>query len=230
MADPFIPPPDEPVPPPGGATDADLPGELSPNQSPLPDFDPDQIAEVELMLATADVVDRAAAGAPTVAQVLTLAASKIKKNYGPPENINVFTIWFYAKRLAASWCFIFLCWLLAHAAATESAGLSLIGGKHAWVPDIRGIKGYRAGGSDLRPGDLVAMESFGHIEIVEKVLSSTQVQTIGGNTVNGSSDDAVSRKVRPRSVINGRLRPAYATSPPSPAPAEEESSFAVGCV
>jgi hypothetical protein len=225
MAEPeaFIPPnPNEPIPAPRGASDAGLPGELSPNQEPLPDFDPNQIAEVELMLATADLVDRATAGAPTVVQALTLAAAQIRKNWGPPENINKFTIWFYGKRLAAAWCYIFLSWVLAHAAKTEAAGLAAMGGKHAYVPDILHETGgsVKVGHTDLRPGDFVAMEGYDHVEIVEKILSSTQVQTIGGNTVNGSSDDAVKRSTRPRSIINARFRPSYAVTPaPAPTPA-----------
>lgn len=211
MTEPFIPPPDEPVPEHDGATDKGKPGALSPNQDPTPDLDDsaidEAVAAVELMLATAAVVD----GAPTLKQVLTLAASKIKHDYGPPENINLFTLWFYGRRLKAAWCFIFLCWVFAHAGATEAAGLSLIDGKRAYVPNILGIPGAASGHAGVRAGSLIALFGNSHIEIVEKVLSGGWLQTIGGNTEVGDSDDAVSRKERRISDVSAHFNPAYAS-------------------
>ena len=210
--DPFIPPPPgEPVPDVDHATDRGKPGELSPNQDPTPDTGTDLAVDDALVGIVLTRAQAAMAGAPTVDQFLALAAKQIKKNWGPAENINKFTEWYYGNRTSASWCYIGLSWVAAHAGTSQAAGLAIMGGKHAYVPDADNDKSRWH--STPQRGDFVALFGFEHIEVVEKVLSSTQIQTIGFNTTNGSSDDAVARKIRNRSDADGYYRPAYATTP-----------------
>lgn len=196
--EPFIPPdPDEPIPSAPGATDAGLDG--------VPVDGPDE--EPRALVA-------AVSGAPTWSQVYALA----KKQIGtwPPgrvrENVNDYTQWYYGNNTSAAFCFIFISWVLAHAGASQSAGLALIGGKKAYVPYIRNIAGYHSGHSGMRAGAIVAVNGFEHIGFCASVGSGT-FSLLSGNSTSGSSDDAITVKRYSLSTANGYVNLAYGSTP-----------------
>lgn len=208
--DEFIPPdPGEPIPPPAGATDAGAGGVLTePDDAAALDVGGDEVAS---LLAATSV------GAPTWAQVYALAKSQIAK-WAPGrvrENVNDYTQWYYGNNTAAAFCFIFISWVLAHAAKTASAGLALIGGKKAYVPYIRNISGYRAGHSGVRVGAIAAVNSFNHIGFVVRV-GSTTFDLLSGNSIYENSDDAITVKTYSLSAMSGYVNLDYAAPSPSP--------------
>jgi hypothetical protein len=211
MTDPeFIAPPaGEPIPPPEGATDADLDGVL---------VEVGRMSDEEAVLA-ASFAPATLTGTPTWARVYAIAKSQIAKwAVGRVrENVNDYTQWYYGDNTAAAFCFIFISWVLAHAASSASAGLALIGGKKAYVPYIRNIKGYHSGHSGMKAGAIVAVSSFNHIGFCTAVSGST-FNLLSGNSVSGNSDDAVTVKTYPLSAASGYVNLAYATVTPAPTP------------
>lgn len=215
-ADGFIPPPaGEPIPepPPAGATDAGLGGELVDDD--LPAF------------ATA----AASSGAPTWAQVHALAAAQLAHVVKGRirENVNPLTKWYYGTTsIAAAWCFIFISWVLAHAAGSQKAGLDLIGGKKAYVPYLPKVKGFRRGHAGMKVGAVVAIAGFSHIGFCTKMTGSS-FHLLSGNSTYGSSSDAVTVKSYPLSVVSGYVNVTYATAPaPGPEPAAPGSVYTEG--
>lgn len=223
----FIPPdPDEqiPEPPPEGATDAGLGGmEVSPEELTA--------AEAELVGVLLGLPAVAVSAAPTWDAVYRLAHSYLG-TYPPQrkrENVNMFTYWFYGTwNIAAAWCFIFISYVLAHAAATQAAGLALIGGKRAWVPDIMRISGARLGASGMKPGAICAIASFIHIGFCVSVGSGTFL-LLSGNSTTGSSTDGITVKRYGLSIVAGHVNLDYATvgppKPKPPAPVVDDSWF-----
>jgi hypothetical protein len=195
----------EPIPEPVGATDANLDGVI---------VDPDELDDEETDLV-ASLAAAAPAGTPTWAQVYALAKGQIAK-YAPGrvrENVNDYTQWYYGNNTAAAFCFIFISWCLAHAASSANAGLALIGGKKAYVPYIRNIKGYHSGHSGMKVGAIVAINSFNHIGFCTRV-SGSSFDLLSGNSVSGNSDDAVTVKTYPLSIASGYVNLAYAPAAP----------------
>lgn len=192
--------PDEPAPiqPTNGAgTMPDDPDQTDVSQDPTPDLDEDEHAA---LLATA--------GGVTAHAILTLAASQIGTGESPPgSNKNKYSKWY---GMVGAWCWMFLCWLF-----DQKGALALIFGKHAYVPDFKKV--FSAHGefhtSNPKTGDLVAFDfnrsgDPEHIGIVEKVISSSTIQTIEGNT-----SDRVMRRTRSRSYVYGYATPKYAAAP-----------------
>jgi hypothetical protein len=207
---------------PAGATDKGLDGvEVDAPEDveqPEPGDDgaePEGDAPHATMAAFATVA--ATAGPPTWAAVYKLAKSFIAKwaRGRVRENVNDFTQWYYGDNTSAPFCFIFISYVLAHAAKTQAAGLALIGGKKAYVPNIRGIRGYHSGHSGVKVGAIAAVSSFNHIGFVVRV-GSTTFDLLSGNSTNGSSDDAVTVKTYSLSSISGYVNLVYA----KPAPAD----------
>lgn len=210
LDDEFVPPPaDEPIPPADGATDAGLGGVLV---DPA-DYTPD---EAHIMAALSGARQAAPPGTPTWAQALALAMAQLAHIVAGriKENVNPLTIWYYGDRTVAAWCFIFISWVLAHAAKTATAGLALIGGKKAYVPYINRIGGYRAKHAGLKAGAAVAISSFNHIGFCTKVTASS-FNLLSGNSTDGSSSDAVTIKTYPLSIISGYVNLAYAPAAPA---------------
>lgn len=152
--------------------------------------------------------------APTAAQMLTYQANWIGTGEKPPGSNKVpgVTDWY---GLVGPWCFMFQSACFNHFGA-----LDLIHGKHAYVPDFKSI--FQPHGeyhtSDPKPGDLVAFDfnqsgEPEHIGIVEKVLSSSTIQTIEGNT-----SDHVYRRKRSRSYVYAYATPKYAKPDPDTYP------------
>ncbi len=226
MSGEWIPPdPGEPIPPPApdGATDAGLGGiEVSPA-----DLTEEEAGLVAGLLGLPDAA--AVTGAPTWAAVYAKARSYLGA-YPPErkrENVNLFTHWFYGTwNIAAAWCFIFVSYCLAMAGATQSAGLALIGGKRAWVPDIMKIGGARFGASGMTPGAVCAIGGFSHIGFCVS-HSGGSFLLLSGNSTSGSSTDAITVKRYSDSIASGHVNLAYATvtppkpKPPAPADADE---------
>jgi hypothetical protein len=150
---------------------------------------------------------------PTAAQMLAYQATWIGTGEKPPGSNKVPGIT-DKFGMTGPWCFMFQSEMFDHFGA-----LSLIHGKHAYVPDFRSV--FQPHGefhtSNPAPGDLVAFDfnSSGepeHIGIVEKVISSSVIQTIEGNT-----SDHVMRRTRSRSYVYGYATPKYAAAPtPNP--------------
>jgi hypothetical protein len=216
----FIPPdPNEPIPPPAGATDAGLGGVL------VTDTDEIDTAMERLAVVLADVAFEQLAGmegAPTWDQVYRLAKAMLAK-WAPGrrgENVNDLTFWYYGTwSIAAAFCFIGISYLLAHAlakhptAAQQLAGLQLIAGKKAFVPYIRQIPGYEAEHSGMRVGAIVAVGGFEHIGICVGVAGSTFLLW-SCNSTDGDSDDAITIKTYPLSAANGHVNLRYSPTAP----------------
>jgi hypothetical protein len=149
----------------------------------------------------------------TAAQMLTYQASQIGTGESPAgSNHNKYTSWY---GFDGAWCFMFQSYCFNHFGA-----LSLIHGKHAYVPDFKSI--FNAHGeyhtSNPKPGDLVAFDfnrsgEPEHIGIVEKVLSASLIQTIEGNT-----SDHVYRRKRARTYVYAYATPKYAKPNPDAYP------------
>jgi hypothetical protein len=149
----------------------------------------------------------------TAAQMLTYQASQIGTGESPAgSNKNKYTKWY---GLTGPWCFMFQCYCFDHFGA-----LDLVHGKHAYVPDFKRV--FQPHGeyhtSDPKPGDLVAFDfnqsgEPEHIGIVEKVLSSSTIQTIEGNT-----SDHVYRRRRARTYVYAYATPKYAKPNPDAYP------------
>jgi hypothetical protein len=122
------------------------------------------------------------------------------------ENVNKYTKWY---GMSGPFCFMFVSWILAHAGPSESAGLALIGGKKAYVPYIRNIKGYHAGHSGVKVGAIAAVNDFNHIGFVTKINSNGTFELYSGNTTYDGSDDAVWPKTYSLSYISGYVNLAY---------------------
>jgi hypothetical protein len=205
----IAPPAGEPIPPLDGATDADLGGVIV---DPA-DYTPE---EAHIMAALTGAKRAAPAGTPTWAQALALAMAQLAHYVKgrEKENVNPLTRWYYNNGTVAAWCFIFISWVLAHAAKTAALGLALIGGKKAYVPYIRNIKGYKAGHSGLKPGAATAISSFNHIGFCTSVSGST-FRLLSGNSTDGSSSDAVTLKSYSTGVISGYVNLTYAAAAPA---------------
>lgn len=196
----FLALPDEPAPiqPTNAAgTMPDDPDQSEVSQDPTPDL---AEAEYAALLASS--------GGVTAHAVLVLAASQIGTGESPAgSNKNKYSKWY---GLVGPWCWMFLCWLF-----DQKGALALIFGKHAYVPYFKSV--FSAHGefhtSNPKPGDLVAFDfnrsgDPEHIGIVEKVISSSVIQTIEGNT-----SDHVMRRTRARSYVYGYATPKYAAAP-----------------
>src|SRR5262249_3336606 len=95
--------------------------------------------------------------APTAGTTLALAASQIGTGENPPgSNHNKYTSWY---GMDGAWCFMFVSWCF-----DQLGALDLIHGKHAYVPDFKGI--FEPHGefhtSSPKVGDLVAFDFNGN--------------------------------------------------------------------
>ena len=208
----IAPPAGEPIPqpPPGGrATDEGLGGVLV---DPA-DYTPE---EAHIMAALTGAKRAAPDGTPTWAQTLALAMTQLAHYVKgrEKENVNPLTRWYYGNGTVAAWCFIFISWVLAHAAKTAALGLALIGGKKAYVPYINRIKGFKTGHSGMKNGAIVAISSYNHIGFRTSGSGST-FRLLSGNSTDGSSSDAVTLKTYNVSVISGYVNLAYAPAAPA---------------
>jgi hypothetical protein len=204
MTETFIAPPTEPIPDWVGATDRGL---------DAIDVSAEYLEEPEKL----EAVLTTTSGTPTWAQVYALAKKQLAKyaKGRKRENVNEYTEWYYGNETAAPFCFIGISWTLAHAAGSQAAGLALIGGKKAYAPYIRNIKGYHSGHSGMKVGAIVAVNSFNHIGFCVAVSGST-FDLLSFNSVSGSSDDAVTVKRYSLSYASGYVNLKYA----APAPAD----------
>ena len=155
--------------------------------------------------------------APTGAQLIAYGMT-LRGTYGPPENVNKFTKAYYGDRTSASWCLIFVWYCLDHFGAA-----SLIGGKIAYVPNLKGRVGGKWHTSKLliREGDPVTFDfnrtgSPEHVGIFIKWLDSgkTRFQSIEGNT----GDDLVATRTRYWSDVYGYVKPGLALPRPGTYP------------
>jgi hypothetical protein len=197
----FEPPPaGEPIPESTGATDAGLDG----------------------VDVTDEYREAAAKGllAGAAATLWTAVDSKARSYLGtrPPgykrENVNAFTIAYYGNQTKAAWCFIFIWYVL------NSLGLaSLIGGKKAYVPYIRQVSGFHSGHTGMKAGAIVAVNDFNHIGFCVRVGGGT-FDLLSGNSVSGSSDDAITVKRYSTSYAAGYVNLKYPATP-APGPADD---------
>jgi hypothetical protein len=218
----IAPPAGEPIPPAEGATDAGLGGVIV---DPA-DYTPE---EAHIMAALTGAKQAVPAGTPTWAQALALAMAQLAHVVKGriKENVNPLTIWYYNNRTVAAWCFIFISWVLAHAAKTASVGLAMIGGKKAYVPFINRIKGFKAGHSGMEDGAVVAIASYSHIGFRTSGSGNT-FRLLSGNSTDGSSSDAVTLKTYPLSIVSGHVNLTYApAAPPKPIPSTAPSGSPV---
>lgn len=205
----FVPPsPDEqfPTPPPDSATDYGLGGvEVS-----IEEMDEEEAEFVQRLTTASTVV------LPTWAKFVAFLRSLVSKF--PPgrkkENVNDYTHWYYGNwNVAASWCFIIISWVL-----DKFGMLDQIGGKRAWVPDLRKVRGHKSGASGLEAGHLVAVNDYNHIGICVYRSGSTFHLWSGNSTTTGSTDGTTVKSYS-TSIVSGHVPLKFAPAAPPPAPA-----------
>jgi hypothetical protein len=200
----FIPPPaDEPIPqpPPEGATDYGLGGV----EVPLEEMAEEERAFVAQLSAAAAALPTWTAFFSFLNSLVTTWAPGRKR-----ENVNDYTHWYYNSwNIAAAWCFIIISRVLDHFGM-----LGQIGGKRAWVPDLKKVRTFGSGASGMGVGDLVAVNGYGHIGICTYRSGST-FHLWSGNSVKDNSTDAVTVKSYSTSIVNGHAKLTYAPADPS---------------
>ncbi|MCO5968387.1 peptidoglycan-binding domain-containing protein [Actinoallomurus soli] len=208
MSDTSLPPPaGEPIPQPG-PSDAAAPR--------LPDPPDDGRIYVDPVTPPSAEPTHHAATAPTGEQLVAYAMTLRGTARGRVrENVNDFTQWYYGDNTAASWCLIFVCWCLNHFGA-----LGLIGGKIAYVPDLKKRVGskWHTDRKLISRGDPVTFDfnhsgEPEHVGFFVKWLNSghTTFESIEGNTGN----DQVATRTRYWSDVYGFVKPGLAASDPS---------------
>lgn len=190
-----------PTPPPEGATDANLGGV----EVPLEEMGEEERAFVERLSA-------AAAALPAWTAFLSFLTSLVSKF--PPgrkrENVNNYTFWFYKSwNIAAAWCFIIISWVLNHFGMLDQ-----IGGKRAWVPDLKKVKGHKSGASGLAAGHVVAISGYSHIGICTYRSGSTFHMWSGNSTTTGSSDGTTVKSYN-MSIASGNAPLKFAPATPA---------------
>lgn len=180
---------DEPIPasPPGGSTDADLGG-------------------IDVTHEYADVDGLLATVASGWAAVLAYARSFLG-TYPPGrlrENVNQFTLAYYANQTAAAWCLIFVWYVLKH--------FGLATWKLAYVPWLYKIPGEKNGHAGIEVGAICAISGFSHVGFYV-ASHGDYFDLLSGNSTSGSSSDAITVKRYPKSVISGHVNVNYSTSP-----------------
>lgn len=204
----FVPPdPDEqfPTPPPHSATDWGLGGV----EVPIEEMDEQEREFVERLTAASTTL-------PTWAKFVAFLKSLLSKF--PPgrrrENVNDYTHWYYGNwTTAAAWCFIIISWVLDHFGMLDQ-----IGGKRAWVPDLRKVKGHVEGASGVAAGHIVAINGYSHITICT-YRSGRTVHLWSGNSTTTGSTDGTTVKSYDISIISGHAPLRFAPAAPAPAPA-----------
>lgn len=148
----------------------------------------------------------------TVAKVLALAASQIGYTERPSNRTKYWTD--LKINQGQPWCGGFVTWCLWKSGYSMTKIKSMMGSNpyHVWSIKAAAIKKGRWTKTP-KPG-YMAIFTYSHIEIVEKVLSSNYVQTIGGNTSGGSrgsqnNGGGVYRRKRSRKSIQGYVRIDY---------------------
>lgn len=148
----------------------------------------------------------------TVSRVLAIAASQIGYTERPSNRTKYWTD--LKINQGQPWCGGFVTWVLWKAGYSLPKIRSMMGSNpyHVWSIKAAAIKKKRWT-STPKPGYL-AIFTYSHVEIVEKVLSDGRVQTIGGNTSSGSrgsqnNGGGVYRKPRSRRSIQGYVRIDY---------------------
>jgi Putative peptidoglycan binding domain len=189
-----------PTPPPHGATDYGLGGV----EVPIEEMDEEERAFVERLSA-------AAAALPMWTAFFSFLTSLVSKF--PPgrkrENVNNYTFWFYASwNIAAAWCFIIISWVLNHFGMLDQ-----IGGKRAWVPDLKKVPGHKSGASGLAAGHIVAIDEYGHIGICTYRSGSTFHMWSGNSTTTGSSDGTTVKSYN-TSIASGNAPLKFAPATP----------------
>lgn len=164
-----------------------------------------------------------AGAANPIDTVLAIAASQIGtvadrngcQKYGAAYGMN-----------CVSWCAEFVWWVF------QQAGFGGLIPKTAYTPTFYNwFVNHHQDPNDIRRGDIVfydwpndGVNRISHVGIVEKVLSSTQIQTIEGNTTppSGTGDQShgggVWRRTRSMGPVVGWGRPAYGSVAPAPVP------------
>lgn len=203
----FIPPPaGEPIPepPPEGATDYGLGGV----EVPIEEMGDEERAFVERLSAAAAAPPAWAAFFSYLKTLLCTWAPGRRR-----ENVNDHTHWYYNSwNIAAAWCFIIISRVLSHFGMLDQ-----IGGKRAWVPDLRKVKTHRSGAGGMGVGDLVAVNGYGHIGICTYRSGST-FHLWSGNSTKGISTDAVTVKSYSTGIVNGHAPLKFAPADPNTYP------------
>lgn len=157
---------------------------------------------------------------PTGAQVIGYAQTLKGIARGRTgENVNTFTRWYYGNGTAASFCLIGICYVLDHFGA-----LGLLGGKIAYVPNLRGRVGskWHTSKATIAEGDPVTFDfnrsgEPEHVGLFVKWLDKahTEFETFEFNTVGDGSDDYCGTKTRRWSDVYGYVKPGLAPADPS---------------
>lgn len=159
----------------------------------------------------------------TAAQVLAVAASQIGYHEGAGGS-NKYGQAYGADRVA--WCAEFQWWCF------QQAGASALIPKTAYTPTFASwFQQQGRAGKTPQVGALVfydwpgdGVDRIQHVGIVERVINSSTIQTIEGNTTSGSGGNQsdggfVARRTRSTSAVVVFGYPAYDGAAPTPAPA-----------
>lgn len=126
------------------------------------------------------------------------------------ENVNDFTQWYYGDNTAASWCLIWVCYVFNHFGA-----LGLLGGKIAYVPNLRGRVGskWHTSRNLIAEGDPVTYDfnrsgEPEHVGLFVRWSNSahTEFESLEGNTL----DDEVAVRTRAWADVFGFVKPGLA--------------------
>lgn len=153
----------------------------------------------------------------TAAKVLSIAASQIGYTERSGNRTKYWTD--LGINQGQPWCGGFTTWCLWKAGYSLGTIRTMVGPNPYHVRTMEAYaKKKKRWTTTPKPGYL-AIFTYSHVELVEKVLSSTKVQTIGGNTssgVRGSQNNGggVYRKPRDRRSIRGYIMIDYDSGGP----------------
>ena len=148
----------------------------------------------------------------TAGRVLSIAASQIGYKERPTNRTKYWTE--LGVNQGQPWCGGFTTWCLWKAGYSLGRIRGMVGPNPYHVRTMEAwAKKKKRWTTTPKPGYL-AIFTYSHVELVEKVLSNGTVQCIGGNTSSSSrgsqnNGGMVARKPRPRRVIRGFIRIDY---------------------
>ncbi|MEW1675618.1 CHAP domain-containing protein [Streptomyces noursei] len=170
---------------------------------------------------------------PTAAAMVAEANSEVGFKEGP-NNQTKYGAWYGLNY--EPWCAMYLSW------CANQIGADTVVGKFAYCPSW--VNWFKARGQWHGPteavqlGDIVFFSWDGgpvadHVGVARAVATAgSSIPTTEGNTSSGASGsqgngDGVYQRLRPRSVVLGFGRPAYASAPaPKPTPSPKPTKYA----
>jgi hypothetical protein len=127
------------------------------------------------------------------------------------ENVNDFTQRFYGNNTKAAWCLIFVWCILNDFFKTTW--------KLAFVPWLYKIPGKKSGHSGIKVGAICAIAEYSHVGFCV-ADHGDYFDLCSGNSSKGASQDAITVKRYPKSIISGYVNVDYTAVVPATAPTD----------